>query len=117
MNQIDVMVNRFLFWKLPKNFAPDSFISFDGAKHDTWGGYPNSWPTGTNLFDAAQAREMLDHVAQPLLIQIETRNAEVEHLFALCETYKVFLAEANAEIAELCERKSLLQRIKAVFVQ
>lgn len=56
------MVNRFLSWKLPKNFYPDSFISFDREKHDTWGGYPNSWPTGTNLFTADQAKAMLEHL-------------------------------------------------------
>ena len=58
----DEMVSRFLCWKLPRYFYPDSFISFDRTKHDTWGGYPNSWPTGTNLFTGDQARAMLEHV-------------------------------------------------------
>lgn len=62
-------VNRFLGWKLPKEFCPDSFISFDREKHSQWGGYPNSWPTGTNLLTADQAREMFEYcfeqVAQP----------------------------------------------------
>lgn len=112
---LDAMVERFLCWKLPKNFAPDSFISFDAEKHNTWGGYPNSWPIGTNLLDADQAREMLSHVAQPLLIQIEERNARVEHLTALVATYMGFLEEAHAEIAELSKRKPLLQRIRALI--
>lgn len=59
------MVDRFLSWKLPQNFHPDSFISFDREKHDAWGGYPNSWPTGTNLLTAEQAKAMLEHVLQP----------------------------------------------------
>ena len=50
--------NRFLVWRLPEHFSPDSFISFDREKHNTWGGYPNSWPTGTNLFTYEQAKEM-----------------------------------------------------------
>ena len=54
-------VDKFLPWKLPQNFYPDSFISFDAKKHDTWGGYPNSWPTGTNLFTSEQAKEMFEH--------------------------------------------------------
>lgn len=58
------MVNRFLAWKLPKEFHPDSFISFDREKHDTWGGYPNSWPTGTNLFTADQAKQMLEYLME-----------------------------------------------------
>lgn len=112
---LDAMVDRFLCWKLPKNFTPDSFISFAPEKHDTWGGYPNSWPTGTNLFDAGQAREMLAHVAQPLLAQIDERNARVEHLEAAHRTYKYFLIDAHSEITKLSKRKPLLQRIKAVF--
>lgn len=114
---LDIMVDRFLGCKLPKNFAPDSFISFAPEKHDTWGGYPTSWPTGTNLFDAVQAREMLSSVAQPLLIQIDEQNELVEHLTALVATYNHFLEESHTEITELSKRKPLLQRIKAVFVQ
>lgn len=57
--QIDEMVNRFLGWRLPENFYPDCGITF---KHiDTWGGYPNNWPIGTNLFTANQAKVMFEH--------------------------------------------------------
>ena len=57
---IEQMVSRFLGWKLPKDFAPDAGIQFN----------PNSlqapgnpyWPTGTNLFHAGQAREMIEHM-------------------------------------------------------
>lgn len=48
------MVDRFLGWKLPKDFAPDGGISF---KESAW------WPVGTNLLTADQAKEMLQHVA------------------------------------------------------
>ena len=64
MFDINAMVDRFLAWKLPQDFHPDSFIIFDRAKHDTWGGCPNSWPTGTNLLTAAQAKAMLEHVIE-----------------------------------------------------
>jgi hypothetical protein len=60
MNVTDEMVNRFLCWKLPQDFAPDCHISFklpDPILN------PNpSWPVGTNLFSAEQARAMLEHV-------------------------------------------------------
>lgn len=46
------MVTRFLGWKLPKDFAPDAGISFEES---AW------WPSGTNLFHAGQAKEMLEH--------------------------------------------------------
>jgi len=67
--EIQQAVNRFLGWRLPKEFCPDSFISFDREKHSQWGGYPNSWPIGTNLLTADQARAMFEYcferVAQP----------------------------------------------------
>jgi hypothetical protein len=52
------MVNRFLSWKLPKDFGPDAGISFTPYHpYDS----PH-WPSGTNLLHAGQAKEMLEHV-------------------------------------------------------
>lgn len=52
------MVDRFLAWKLPADFAPDAGISFESNyEHES----PH-WPTGTNLLHAGQAKEMLRHV-------------------------------------------------------
>lgn len=53
------MVNRFLCWKLPKDFAPDAGISFKPYKGDEYG---NLWPIGTNLLHAGQAEEMVRHM-------------------------------------------------------
>ncbi len=51
------MVDRFLDWKLPADFAPDAGISFEPRyEHDS----PH-WPSGTNLMHAGQAKEMLEH--------------------------------------------------------
>ena len=47
------MVDRFLSWQLPKDFAPDAGISF---KESAW------WPSGTTLLHTGQAKEMLQHV-------------------------------------------------------
>lgn len=55
----DEMVNRFLGWKLPQHFYPDNHISFDREKASQ---LPHSWPLGTNLLTAEQARSMLEHV-------------------------------------------------------
>lgn len=55
--QIAQMVNRFLCWKLPNDFAPDGGISFDRAYGEKWG-----MPIGTNLFTADQARAMIEHM-------------------------------------------------------
>lgn len=54
----DDMVSRFLGWALPQDFNPDCFVSFDREKAKA----SASFPTGTNLLDAIQARAMLEHV-------------------------------------------------------
>lgn len=56
------MVNRFLGWKLPKDFYPDCGISFDGRGPDARG-YDLGWPTGTNILHAGQAKEMFEACA------------------------------------------------------
>ena len=55
---INNAIQRFLSWKLPKDFAPDAYISFDrvrAAEHDCE-------PIGTNLFNAEQTKAMLEHI-------------------------------------------------------
>jgi len=59
----DKMVDRFLCWMLPKDFAPDAGISFKPTKPDGHG--THWWPVGTNLLTAEQARQMLAEVAPP----------------------------------------------------
>jgi hypothetical protein len=62
----DEMVSRFLNWKLPTDFCPDCGITFKRESdydHPEFGRTKYE-PTGTNLLDAKQAREMLEHVAQ-----------------------------------------------------
>lgn len=49
----DQAVNRFLGWKLPEDFSPDNGVQF---KPPSFG-----WPTGTNLLNAEQARQMFGH--------------------------------------------------------
>jgi hypothetical protein len=52
------MIGRFLSWRLPEGFSPDCFVSFDKERAKGNG----SWPIGTNLLDAEQAKAMLQHV-------------------------------------------------------
>lgn len=56
---LDREVNRFLAWPLPRGFAPDAGITFNPG--NVAPGSP-LWPTGTNLLNAIEAREMLRHV-------------------------------------------------------
>lgn len=59
---VSEMVNRFLCWKLPKDFSPDAGISFKAEYNEgtPWPGRND--PTGTNLFNAGQAKEMVRHM-------------------------------------------------------
>jgi len=66
-DEIDAMVDRFLGWRLPENFCPDAGISFEpefNVEYMAKQGKPpmRHEPTGTNLFDAMQAREMILHI-------------------------------------------------------
>ena len=59
-NLIDIMVDRFLCWKLPNDFAPDCGINFDGRQDDGLN-KNKTWPVGTNLLTAEQAKQMFEH--------------------------------------------------------
>lgn len=62
---IDKMVDRFLRWELPKDFAPDSGIEFTEPQEiftKIENANDNHWPVGTNLFDAQQAEEMIKYL-------------------------------------------------------
>lgn len=63
--QIQYMVNRFLAWRLPKDFNPDNGISVQRPNY-----VPNvEWELiGTNLFDAAQAEAMVRHVVEGMAL-------------------------------------------------
>ena len=74
---VNDMVNRFLGWTLPKDFRPDAGISYNPAvniNHTTGEPYPNT-PSGTNLFTAEQAEQMILHMLsatpQPPKVQID----------------------------------------------
>lgn len=67
----DEMVSRFLAWKLPKDFCPDCYIAFDREKASQ-----GSWPVGTNLLHAEQARAMLEHVIAAPAIDASPDNSQ-----------------------------------------
>lgn len=58
--QIKHMRDRFLWWKLPENFAPDCGIHFDADAAKKLNPQNHRYePVGTNLFDAQQAEAMV----------------------------------------------------------
>ncbi len=64
--QIKHMVDRFLGWKLPQQFSPDGGITFE--RHYNNGTHEGGThePSGTNLFDATQATEMVKYMLTDL---------------------------------------------------
>jgi hypothetical protein len=60
MKELDInkMVNRFLSWKLPSDFYPDGGISLTR----TFSPDDPFRPLGTNLFNAGQAKEMIEYM-------------------------------------------------------
>lgn len=64
-DQIKHMVNRFLQWKLPKNFNPDGGISFEKIGSGPGSAYVRE-PVGTNLLHAMQADVMVRHMLEGL---------------------------------------------------
>ena len=53
---IKAAASKLMGWKLPQDFCPDCYISFDSAKAKGM----KSWPTGTNLLHVGQASAMFE---------------------------------------------------------
>lgn len=65
--QIKHMVERFLSWKLPENFAPDGGVTFTKMYNEKSPFGPmRHEPVGTNLFDYTQADAMVRHMLDEL---------------------------------------------------
>lgn len=64
--QINHMVDRFLAWRLPADFAPDGGIAFDPTYQGPGGKMFPREPVGTNLLTAEQAKAMLLHMLEGL---------------------------------------------------
>lgn len=60
--QIEHMTRRFLGWKIPKVWRPDNGISFEPLGYQQGPNADAHWPSGTNLFDYGQAKEMIEHM-------------------------------------------------------
>ena len=108
---IDELVNKFLGWKLPKDFAPDGGIVFD--KHQNH----HFTPIGTNLFTADQAKQMFEYLLEGepltldkiytnnerhkglvkrLLIQLEI-DIELDKATQLCNAFHAEISQGEAE--------------------
>lgn len=64
--QLIHMITRFLAWKLPANFSPDGGITFDRFANSNTPYKLRREPSGTNLLDYHQAKEMVEHITDQL---------------------------------------------------
>jgi len=96
-NEIKNMVNRFLGWRLPKDFSPDNGIKFTPfpSQQEDYG-----WPVGTNIFTADQAEAMLFAVAWPEIKQIQAENAALRAEAAERREDHMKLVEENHELRQ-----------------
>jgi hypothetical protein len=102
---IKAAADKFCGWKLPKDFYPDCFISFDREKAFT---HPYSGPTGTNLFTHAQAQEMFRYcLAEDLAAIARAAQAERDALKAENLGYAKSLLALEAEVEQLTVKESL----------
>jgi hypothetical protein len=67
---INKAANKLMGWKLPDDFYPDCYVSFDRAKALANG----SWPTGTNLMHVDQAKFMFEYCMGEELRKNKTRR-------------------------------------------
>lgn len=97
------MVDRFLCWKLPRDFHPDCGIHFDpeyNVEYMAKQGLPPSRhePLGTNLFHAEQAEEMVRHMLG-LPNVVESIRAD-ERVQAASD---IQIACMNGDLPDICE--------------
>lgn len=81
--QIKHMVDRFLGWKLPKDFRPDAGISFKAEFNEHTAHPMKHEPTGTNLFDVTQATAMVRYILEGL----PAASADAEKLERIKQLY------------------------------
>jgi len=72
--QIKHMVDRFLSWKLPQNFNPDGGVSFKATFNEHTAHPMKHEPSGTNLFDAVQATEMVRYMLEGLPLDLHPKS-------------------------------------------
>lgn len=77
--QIKHLVDRFLGWKLPKDFSPDAGISY---ARPNYAPEIDAAPSGTNLFDATQTDAMVRYMIEGLPAPINPDAAPIPTLSA-----------------------------------
>lgn len=85
-DQIKYMADRFLGWHIPESFSPDAGISFTRLSYQR---SADTMPSGTNLFDATQALEMVRFMVDglPKIDVVAAAQNEADKFFAKEATF------------------------------
>jgi hypothetical protein len=78
--QIKHMVDRFLTWRLPKDFNPDAGIRYT---RPNYGPDVDATPSGTNLLSATQAEAMVRHMIDGVANEGLPQMSHVEHVYIM----------------------------------
>lgn len=97
--QIKHMVNRFLGWRLPEPWHPDGGVTFMPTFNDHLPQPSRHSPTGTNLFDAGQATDMVRYMIEGM------PRTDITPDFLL----------RNQEYARLCGIAAAAEALAAVY--
>lgn len=95
-------VNRFLGWKLPDDFNPDCGIKFEKPYSDN----QIYKPTGTNLFNAEQAKSMFEYVLAGATSELFQNPAPVTSMQGDSEP-KTMFDKLNKILSGMLEHKDV----------
>jgi hypothetical protein len=110
--QMKHLVDRFLGWRLPKPWHPDNGIKYE-RPHYAHLPADLDWPTGTNLFDAEQAKAMLLYMIEGMPAPISepqspesTREAmeQVREALEIAAGYIALVADGVGKMPILKDR-------------
>lgn len=102
------MVNRFLGWKLPKDFCPDGGITFNPGHISQ---SSPLWPVGTNLLTSIQAEELITHLLVGINLPEEADAIIAEHI----STNKMLTAEGDRHRQIIAEKDKEIEKLQSKF--
>jgi hypothetical protein len=109
MKPTEEMIGRFLQWKLPENFSPDAGISFKPTFNDHLDPPMRHEPTGTNLLDHQQAKDMLEFVLETIPDSSAAAPTEIRYLNIYHEDGKAWFEwYPDQELADKFGQKRIL---------
>ena len=97
------MTDTFLAWKLPADFNPDGGVSFSKPKDEI------SWPVGTNLLTATQAKLMFAECLPEIFIAALKAAVAAKILNRYYSDYSIKVFRSNDEWGKAIRNKAFLE--------